>query len=173
MTLHEKATLLAIQKGFDQVALVVEDLDKAVETYWSLLGIGPWAIYTYGRPLVKEMSYRGSPADFSFRVAFTKVGDVAVELIESLEGDTIYADFARERGYGVHHFGKFVEDMGPALEEARAAGFTVIQEGSGFGLDGSGHYAYLDTEATIGVTLEFIELPKERAAPERMYPPAV
>ena len=44
-------------------------------------------------------------------------------------------------------------------------------DGSGFGLDGDGHYAYLDTEATFGIMLELIERPKGRVAPEKIFPP--
>jgi hypothetical protein len=40
-------TLLGIS-SIDQVAVVVHDLDAAMERYWSELGIGPWAVYTYG-----------------------------------------------------------------------------------------------------------------------------
>ena len=45
-----------LQNGVAQVALVVEDLDKTVENYWKLYGIGPWHFYTYGKHLVKRMS---------------------------------------------------------------------------------------------------------------------
>jgi hypothetical protein len=33
------------------------------------------------------------------------------------------------------------------------------------------HYAYLETEALIGTTLELIERPVERMPPERVHPP--
>jgi len=49
----------------------------------------------------------------------------------------------------------------------------MIQDGSGFGKEDDGHYAYLDTEDIIGVTLEFIERPKERVQPEKIYPPGI
>ena len=64
------------------------------------------------------------------------------------------------------------DDIEPALAEAKAAGLNIIQEGSEFGLDDSGHYAYLDTEDVIGVAIELIELPERRAPPERIYPPS-
>jgi hypothetical protein len=47
----------------------------------------------------------------------------------------------------------------------------MTMDGSGFGLDGDGHYAYLDTEERIGTTIELIERPKGRQAPEKIYPP--
>jgi 4-hydroxyphenylpyruvate dioxygenase-like putative hemolysin len=160
-----------LQKGIAQVALVVEDLDKTVENYWKLFGIGPWHFYTYGKPLVKQMSYRGEPTEYKMRVALSYLGPLRIELIEMVEGDTIYAEFVEQHGYGVHHFGVLVEDMQAAIAEAEAAGLTMTQDGSGFGADGDGHYAYLDTEDQIGTTIELIERPKGRMPPEKIYPP--
>jgi len=159
-----------LKNGIAQVCLIVEDLDRAVESYWKLFGIGPWRIYTYGKPLVKKMTYRGKPAEYKMRLALSYIGPLRIELIERLEGDTIYDEFVKEHGYGVHHFGVLVEDMQSAIAQAEASGLTIIQDGSGFGLDGDGHYAYLDTEDKIGVTIELIERPKRRAAPEKIYP---
>ena len=45
-----------LQNGVAQIALIVEDLDQAVENYYRLFGIGPWHYYNYGKPLVQEMS---------------------------------------------------------------------------------------------------------------------
>ena len=159
-----------LKDGIAQVCIIVEDLDKAVENYWKMFGIGPWHFYTYGKPLVKKMSYEGKPAEYRMRVALSYMGPLRIELIEPLEGDTIYRDFVEEHGYGVHHFGVLVEDMKTAIAQAEAEGLTMIQDGSGFGLDGDGHYAYLDTEDRLGVTIELIERPKDRVAPERIYP---
>jgi len=165
------SVLAFLQNGVAQVGLIVEDLDQAVETYWKSFGIGPWHIYTYGRPLVKRMTYRGQPCEYRMRIALSYVGPLRIELIEMLEGDTVYAEFVREHGYGVHHFGVLVEDMEAAVAQAEAAGLMVMQDGAGFGLDGDGHYAYLDTEDEIGVTIELIQRPKRRVPPERIYPP--
>jgi hypothetical protein len=160
-----------LRDGIAQVCLIVENLDEAVESYWKLFGIGPWHFYTYGKPLVRKMSYHGKPSEYRMRVALSYIGPLRIELIEVMEGDTIYADFIREHGYGVHHFGVLVEDMGSAIAEAEICGLTMTQDGSGFGLDGDGHYAYLDTEDKIGVTIELIERPKRRVKPEKIYPP--
>jgi hypothetical protein len=40
---------------------------------------------------------------FSFRVAFAAVGGSSFELIAPLEGDSIYVDFLKEHGEGMHH----------------------------------------------------------------------
>lgn len=166
-----KTTLPFLDAGVTQVAIVVPDIDRAVAMYHGVFGIGPWHIYTYGRPLVQEMTYHGAPADYKMRVALSYLGPTRIELIEPLEGETVYADFVAEHGYGVHHFGVLVDDMEAALAAAREAGIEMLMDGAGFGLDGDGHYAYLDTEALIGVTLELIERPERRVTPERVYPP--
>lgn len=159
-----------LKNGVAQIAFVVEDLDATVEAYWKNFGIGPWHFYTYGAPLVKRMTRRGVPADYKMRVALSYFGPMRVELIEQVEGDTVYADFIRDHGYGIHHLGILVEDMDEALAQAREAGFAMTMDGAGFGADGDGHYAYLDTEAYIGTTLELISRPKRRAVPEKIYP---
>ena len=159
-----------IDKGIAQVAIIVPNLEEAVENYWKLLGIGDWHFYTYGKPLVKRMTYHGNPSEYKMRVALSYFGPMRVELIEILEGDTVYADFVAEHGYGIHHFGVLVDSMEEGLAEAEAAGIKMIMDGAGFGLDGDGHYAYLDTEDKIGVTLELIERPKGRMTPEKVYP---
>lgn len=160
-----------LNNGVAQIAILVPDIDAAVTTYRALFGIEPWHIYTYGKPLVKAMTYHGEPADYKMRVALSYLGPTRIELIQPLGGNNVYDDFIAQHGYGVHHVGVLVEDMAAALAEAEAAGIAMTMDGAGFGLDGDGHYAYLDTEEKIGVTIELIERPKGRVAPERIYPP--
>ena len=164
-------TLPFLRNGVAQVGLVVRDLDRTVECYWKQFGIGPWHFYTYRRPLVTRMTYRGQPADYAMRIALAWIGPLRIELIEMAGGDSVYADFVREHGYGVHHFGVLVDDMDAALAQADTAGLTMTMDGAGFGRDGDGHYAYLDTEKDLGTTLELIARPKGRVPPERVYPP--
>jgi methylmalonyl-CoA/ethylmalonyl-CoA epimerase len=157
--------------GIAQIAFVVEDLDRTVEMYHATFGIGPWHFYTYGLPLVKQMSYYGKPVEYKMRVALSYFGPMRIELIQMVEGPTVYADFVKEHGFGVQHLGVLVEDMAVALAQAEAAGFRMIMDGSGFGPDGDGHYAYLDTEKEYGVTFELICRPRRRQPPEKVYPP--
>jgi len=32
-------------KGINQIAIAVNDLEEVAKNYWTILGIGPWAIY--------------------------------------------------------------------------------------------------------------------------------
>jgi methylmalonyl-CoA/ethylmalonyl-CoA epimerase len=160
-----------LDRGVAQVALVVENLERTVEQYWERFGIGPWHFYTYQKPFVPRMTRNGAPAEYSMRVALAHLGPTRIELIEQKAGDTVYAEFIRGHGYGVHHLGVLVDDMEAAIREAEAAGYRVTMDGAGFGPDGDGHYAYLDTEDGLGTTIELIQRPKRRAPPEKIYPP--
>jgi catechol 2,3-dioxygenase-like lactoylglutathione lyase family enzyme len=159
-----------LDNGIAQIAIVVEDLDQTIKNYYDTFGIGPWHFYTYQRPLLKMIQYYGKDVDHSFRIALSYLGPMRIELIEVQSGDSIYADFIKEHGYGVQHLGVLVDDMEEAKKEALENGFQIIQEGSGFGLDGDGHYVYLDTEERFGVIFELIERPKRRYSPEKIHP---
>ena len=113
----------------------------------------------------------GEDADYSMRIALSYFGPTRIELIEIKEGNSIYKDFVEEKGYGIQHLGILVDDIQPTIQQAEATGLKVIQDGSGFGLDGDGHYAYLDTEGDFGITFELIERPKGKKEPEKIFPP--
>ena len=170
MTDEKRFLLPFLNNGVGQVALVVKDLDKTVKQYHEVFGIGPWHFYTYEKPLVKKMSYHGRPSDHGMRIALSYFGPMRVELIEIKHGDSVYKDFVGQHGYGIQHLGFLVDDMTAALKQAEAAGYKMIQDGSGFGPDGDGHYAYLDTEFDFGFVMELIERPKRRYPPEKVYP---
>jgi hypothetical protein len=162
-----------LDQGVKQVALVVENLERTVEAYWHRLGIGPWHFYTYQKPLVSRMTRHGAPAEYSMRVALANLGSTRIELIEQKAGDTVYAEFIHAHGYGVQHLGLVVDDIEAAIREAAAVGYRVTMSGAGFGLDGDGAYAYLDTEDELGTTFELVQRPNRRVEPEKIYPPPV
>jgi 4-hydroxyphenylpyruvate dioxygenase-like putative hemolysin len=106
------------------------------------------------------------------RLALAQMGPLQIELIQPLEGDSVYADFVRKHGYGLHHIAVQVEDMEAAINQAEVAGLTVAQYGEGYGRDGDGSFAYLDTEEVIGTTVELLQRPECKREPDRIYPPA-
>jgi catechol 2,3-dioxygenase-like lactoylglutathione lyase family enzyme len=161
-----------LNKKVDQLGFVVRDIDQSVRDYYERFGIGDWKIYTYGPPLLSYMTRNGVPFTYRARIALSYFGETRIELIQNLEGDTVYSEFTQRHGYGLHHLGIYVPDIGAALEEARAAGLRISMEGAGFGLDGDGHFAYLDTDDQFSTTYELIQRPKRRHEPEAVYPEA-
>jgi hypothetical protein len=154
-----------------QVCIVVPDLERAVKNFYHIFGIGPWHFYTYGKPLVKRMTRNGKPAEYKMKVALSYFGKMRLELIEPMEGETVYKEFVEKHGYGVHHLGILTNNMQESIQKAADAGIEMTMDGAGFGPDDDGHYAYLNTENLICTTLELIERPKRRNPPEKIYPP--
>lgn len=149
-----------------QVGLVVRDLQKSMETYWKLLGIGPWRIYTYAPPALRETMVRGKPVEYSMQLALAQAGSVQLELIQPLEGPSIYVEHLAARGEGLHHIQSKVENIEEVLAAFEKRGIGVLMSGK----LGDGEFYYLDTEPTLGVIYEIFRR-KSRPAPDAVYPP--
>lgn len=136
-----------------QVGILVKDVDATMEYYENTLGIGPWAVFegtpAWCREPGGEVTLRG-------KIAMAQAGSVQIELIQILEGRSLYADTLGE-GEGLHHLGFFVRDLNERLRAAGAAGVEVLQHGmlkqKGLAIE----YAYLDTTPTGGVITEYIK----------------
>lgn len=131
-----------------QVEVVVEDLDRTVAFYESVFGIGPFEIREMEAPNVLD---RGEEKHIKARVGFVAMGQVELELIHIVEGDSFHLDFLRQHGEGIHHLGFLVPDFEAKLERAKAMGFEVLQADP-FGR----FYAYLDTRRDGGIIFELI-----------------
>jgi len=132
-----------------QIGVVVEDLDRAVAFYQSVFGMGPFRIQEAEAPNVWD---RGKEKRIKARLAFADLGQVEIEFIHILEGDSVHLEFLREHGEGLHHLGFRVKDFQAKLEQAKAMGFEVLQTGP-LGR----FYAYLDTRRHGGIIVELIE----------------
>jgi hypothetical protein len=133
-----------------QVAHVVRDLEKAINAYSKVFDVGPWDVYTFGPPALRESMYLGKPSDHTYRLAISWVGAVQLELMQPLTGYSCYDDFLERKGEGLHHIKEKVDDCQQAIAEYAKKGIEVIQSGR-FGED---KFYYLDTEPTLGIVIE-------------------
>jgi hypothetical protein len=148
-----------------QIAHVVRDIDRAMDKYYELLDIGPWSVYTFAPPALRECTFRGKPSDATWRLAIAWVGDMQFELIQNLSGETVYTHFLEIKGEGIHHIKEWVDDCAKEIEKYRAKGVDVIQSGK---YDGDEFY-YLDLEPELGILYELGNNGEIRE-PERVYP---
>lgn len=125
----------------NQVAIVVKDLQKVMENYWNILGIGPWDIYSWEAPLVYNRKYHGKPAWAKEKIALTQVGAVELELCQPVDGDSIYQDFLMEYGEGLHHMNFKVDDVDEIAEILAKEGFPSVQSGC---CGDNGAFNYID-----------------------------
>lgn len=151
---------MALPNGFlDDVSLicfVCGDLDAAVRRYADELGIGPWEVFDFAPPLLRDTEVAGRPCAYSMRVAFAGVGDIGWALLEPKAGPTIYADFHRRQGDGLHHAGFLHQrhSYDACIGEFGRRGFPLVQRG-----DYCGRFCYLGTHERAHLIFELIEDP--------------
>lgn len=128
-----------------QLCWVTEDI-AATETFLSTnFGVGAWTRLPDIRFDPENCTLHGEPADFTVHVSLGYAGDLQLEIIQPVSGDSIYSEFLAVSPPGLHHLCFEVEDMDEALDAARAAGVPVVQTGSMMG--GGMRFAYLDGAA--------------------------
>ena len=137
-----------------QIAIVVWDLDAALERYHRALGWGPWNIYRHEPPSLHHTTLRGEDVEYSMLGAECHVGPVDVELLQPLEGPSIYREWLEQRGEGLHHIAcmKHTPEESDAVKERfTAAGAPPLMGGR---IGETIEFYYLDTEPLLKVIIE-------------------
>lgn len=90
------------------------------------------------------------------RVAFYRVGDVLLELLEPTDPSSTVAGFIEKRGEGLHHVAFTVADIQARIAELKASGVKMIDETP---RPGAHHMqiAFLHPKSTHGVLTELCE----------------
>lgn len=137
---------MELQGDFYQIGVVVRDLEAGMAHYGRLLGLGPfWRLDTRYRG-----RYRDWTGEFANRNAFTRWGDLYLELIEPGEGQGNAREWLETRGEGIFHLGYAVDDM-----SQRPDGATCVFESWGATLpDGGPAVIHLDAVDRLGYFVE-------------------
>jgi methylmalonyl-CoA/ethylmalonyl-CoA epimerase len=140
-------------KGVFQVGLVVKDCMGTLKKYNDDYGIGPWNIYEMGPDSVTDMIIRDKPETYAMRAAVAMVGDVMIELIEPLDDKSIYAEWLKEHGDGIHHILFDVDDPDKTVDFFKGKGIGTLQGGN----NGAITYTYFDTIKELGLISEILK----------------
>ena len=106
-----------------------------------------------------DTKVRGKNAEFSMKLALTRIGNIQLELIEPLNEENIYAEFLKEHGEGLHHIACAVDDFDETISLLKGKGVDVLQEGETLG--GMG-FAYLDTQDAMSCITEIYKFPDKK-----------
>jgi methylmalonyl-CoA/ethylmalonyl-CoA epimerase len=158
-------------KRIVQVGLVVKDSEATARRYWEEFGIGPWRFYTLDPSNTPGMTFRGKPVKHAFRAALARLGEVALELIEPLDGASVYAEHLAAHGEGLHHLAFAVDDYDQAREYLTSHGYDELQHGRPFDVN---DYSYFDTSRALTFITELCseeDVHKAFPPPERTLPP--
>jgi len=125
-----------------QIAWVTRDLDATETALTTLLGARKWIRMAGVHFGPDTCTYRGKPADFVADISLSYAGDLQLELIAPVRGESVYAEFLGRTGAGLHHICIEADDLDRALAECNA---DVVQRGV---LPGGMEFAYVSAEAS-------------------------
>ena len=141
---------------FHHVAVVVQDMDKTVEYYQSL-GIGTFRPeFMLDSSTYKDYKVYGKTPDTidKTRMRFIEIGSFLLELVQPLEGESIYKEFLKSKGEGTHHIAFRVDDLEEETTKLVEKGIPVITRVK---TETGGGFAYFDLRKPGNVMLELIQ----------------
>ena len=134
-----------------QVGIIVRDMEKTMQQFRSILGIEHFKLLPSPEAIIN-----GKKIDCEAKLAFAQSGPIEIELIEPVKGESIWMEFLRSKGEGVHHFGIFVPDIDNELDRYAKMGIGILQSGG----DEYVKYAYMDTTGITGTIIELLQVKK-------------
>lgn len=136
-----------------QIGLIVRDVEATAQAYAALLGVDvpEWSLT--GPVEEAHTRYRGEPTEARAKLAFFRLGDLQIELIEPVGGPSTWREFLDLHGEGVHHIAFLVDGMREQVATLEAHGMPLVQRGDYTG----GRYAYIDGSKQLKVILELLE----------------
>ena len=148
-----------------QVGIVVGDLDRAVSRYEKLLGWKDWNFNSVDTEEGKgaRFTHRGETIEAKAKIAWKDLGTLEIELIEPLDENSVYAEFLRDHGPGLHHVMLAADDYPAAVARVRQEGCPIVAGGE---LQDT-RFALVDAVEDLGLLIEFAEggplVPEPRA----------
>jgi methylmalonyl-CoA/ethylmalonyl-CoA epimerase len=141
-----------------QIGAVVRDLDRSIKVLSEVFGIGPFSRIDDWPPPDRpdyQLFYYGEPGNFTARMAFVDLGQVELELIQPLTGQSIWSDFLEKHGEGIHHIRFNTFDHEAVIDYLSRHDIGVSQKGSG--LRPGTFWVNFDTEDKVGFTVEIMK----------------
>ncbi|HZJ58055.1 MAG TPA: VOC family protein [Clostridia bacterium] len=137
-----------------QVAVLVNDIEKACQDYADFLGVENPG-YSLTDTIDKtQAEFRGEPCNARAKLAFFPVGEnVTIELIEPDKNPSVWREDLDKNGEGFHHIAFVIDGMKEKVMLLEKNGMPLVQKGEYTG----GRYAYVDAREKLKLMLELLE----------------
>jgi methylmalonyl-CoA/ethylmalonyl-CoA epimerase len=132
-----------------QIGIVVKDVDQTMERL-TALGIGPFK--TSKLPPEREEWFREKRMYADFKFASAYIGDMQIELIQPLSGDSPHKEFLETKGEGIQHIACAVKDLQKEVDRLSQQGVEILLRAK---FPGGGGAAYCDLGS--GFIVELVE----------------
>lgn len=124
----------------DHLGLAVRSIEAAMPLYRDFFG--------FEFEGIDEVEEQGA------RVAFFRIGEALVELLEPTRDDSPIARFLEKRGEGIHHVAFATDDIDETRTRAEAAGLRLLSDAPLDGAHGK-LISFVHPKDTAGVLVEF------------------
>ncbi len=130
-------------KKIDHIAIAVQNLESALDTFRNVIGCGPEAIR------IEEV------ASENVRVAFITIGESKIELLEPLSDESPIAKFLAKNGDGMHHIALETDNIDKETERLASLNIHPL----GLPKEGAGgkKIMFLHPKETNRVLIEFAQ----------------
>ena len=129
------------------IGIVVRSLGDSIPLYRDVLGLACEG--------VEEV------AGYQVRVAFFRIGESRIELLEPTSSSGMVAEFLERSGPGIHHVAYEVEDIEAAIERCESRGLRMIDRTPRTGAHGA-RVAFVHPESCQSVVIELVQSRRER-----------
>lgn len=141
--------------NFTQIGALVPDMEKNMKNFVELFGIGPWAVREFNKENMEYFNVGGKPVEKGTRylTSVAMAGDVELEFMQPISGDTVYCKDGESYISGLHHMKDVmtnaeIEDKKKELKSK--FNIDCLQEGK-YKED---IHCYMDTNDKIGFLYE-------------------
>ncbi|GAA0416479.1 MAG: methylmalonyl-CoA epimerase [Bacillota bacterium] len=124
------------------IGIAVKNIEESLPFYMMCLGL--------------KLTQMETIDSQSIRVAFLKVGEAYLELIEPITTTSTVAEFINKRGEGLHHIALAVDDIQQRVDLLKQKGIQAIDEEIQIGADGQ-QIAFLHPSVANGVLFELCQ----------------
>ncbi|MBQ4564348.1 MAG: VOC family protein [Lachnospiraceae bacterium] len=111
-----------------QIGLIVRSFDELKEDYEKILGLTNFRLGEFPPKTGEDPKriYHGKSGDFSGKFYFYQWNNIEIELIEPVDGESIWKDYLSDgKKCGIHHIKFAVERLEPLDEYFATLGITV------------------------------------------------
>lgn len=129
-------------KEIAHIGIAVNNIDQSIPFYTNLLGLTLEKIEEVESEQVK--------------VAFLKIGNSRIELLEPLSESSAIYKFLQNKGEGIHHIAFEVDHINDRLANLKTNGIKLIHEQAKQGANDS-QIAFLHPKSTNGVLIELCQ----------------
>jgi methylmalonyl-CoA/ethylmalonyl-CoA epimerase len=141
------------------IGLVVAKVERVVEYYQVVFGIGPFDIYDFEPKRAWLHGQEVKP--FKLKIGAADLGPTILELIEVVEGNPPHRAHLEFRGEGLQHLGFYVENYDEWKAYVIRQGIEILCEADiEDSVRGRRRAFYMETSHIGGVLFEIIERKK-------------